>query len=341
MASVWDDLDLLLDSPSSVTTATTVRGTIKDSSGFNAGEDATALRKAIEGIGTTEKTLIDVLAQRSNAQRQLIAKTYHEATGRTLIDDLKGDTHGDFEDLLVALVTPPVLYDCREVIRATKGAGTTDSTLIEIFASRSNKQIKALAEAYLAETGKQLRDGLKSEVSGDYGKALLILAEGARDESTNVNMAKAKEDAKALYEAGEKKWGTDESKFIKILCRRSVPQLRQMLVEYKSISGKTLQQSIEGEMSGLLEELLVAIVKCVKSVPAFLAERLFKSMKGTGTDEATLNRIMVSRSEIDMLDIRTEFKKLFGHSLYSFIESETSGDYRKTLLKICGGDDAA
>lgn len=33
------------------------------------------------------------------------------------------------------------------------------------------------------------------------------------------------------------------------------------LVEYKNISGKTLQESIEGEMSGDLEELLVAIGK--------------------------------------------------------------------------------
>lgn len=31
------------------------------------------------------------------------------------------------------------------------------------------------------------------------------------------------------------------------------------LVEYKEISGKTLQESVEGEMSGPLEELLVAI----------------------------------------------------------------------------------
>jgi len=31
------------------------------------------------------------------------------------------------------------------------------------------------------------------------------------------------------------------------------------LVEYKSLSGKTLQESIEGEMSGRLEDILVAI----------------------------------------------------------------------------------
>uniref|UniRef100_A0AAZ3NYE4 Annexin n=1 Tax=Oncorhynchus tshawytscha TaxID=74940 RepID=A0AAZ3NYE4_ONCTS len=307
MANVWGDLDLLLDSPSSLTVTSTARGTIKEKAGFKAAEDVVALRKAIEGIGTTEKTLVEVLTGRSNAQRQLICKAYQEAANRTLVDDLKGDTHGDFEDLLVALVTPPALFDCHEVIRAIKGPGTTEETLTEIFASRSNKQIKALSDAYLAETGRSMTHDLKSEVSGDYATTLLILAEGKRDESTNVDPAKAKADAKALYEAGEKKWGTDESKFIDILCHRSVPQLRQM--------------------------------KCVKSVPAYLAERLFKSTKGVGTTESVLTRIMVGRSEMDMLDIRAEFKKLFGCSLYSTIKSETAGSYGQALLKLCGEDD--
>uniref|UniRef100_A0A672L5F0 Annexin n=1 Tax=Sinocyclocheilus grahami TaxID=75366 RepID=A0A672L5F0_SINGR len=319
-------------------TKSTVRGTIKEKPGFNPSEDAAALRKAIEGIGTTEKTLIDVLTQRSNAQRQLICKAYQDATGRTLCDALEGDTNGHFEDILVALITPPAKFDCQEFIQAIKGAGTTESILIELFASRSNHQIKAICDAYLAETGRALIHDLKSEVSGDFEKTLLILAEGKRDESTNVDMAKAKEDAKILYEAGEKTWGTDESKFIDILCHRSVPQLRQTLVEYKSLSGKTLQESIEREVSGRLEEILVAIVKCVKSVPAYLAERLYKNMKGAGTTESTLTRIIVSRSEVDLQDIKAEYKKLFGTSLYSDIESETSGDFCQTLLKICGED---
>ncbi|XP_035523951.1 annexin A3b [Morone saxatilis] len=336
--SVWDDLDLLLDSPSSLTVTSTTRGTVKDKPNFKVEEDVSALRKAIEGLGTTEKTIIEVLTQRSNAQRQLIAKAYEKATGRTLVADLKGDTHGDFEDLLVALVTPPAVYDCRQVIKAIKGAGTTESMLTEIFASRSNREIKAMSEAYLAETGKSMIHDLQSEVSGDYGKALLILAEGKRDESTNVDAAKAKADAKALYEAGEKKWGTDEGKFIDILCHRSIPQLRQTLVEYKNISKKTLQESIESEMSGNLEKLLVAVVKCVKNVPAYLAEKLFKSMKGAGTTESTLTRILASRSEVDLLDIRAEYKKLFGCSLYSQLESEVSGSYGDALKHLCGQD---
>ncbi|CAI5666646.1 annexin A3b isoform X2 [Oreochromis niloticus] len=337
--SVWDDLDLLLDNPSSLTVTSSARGTVKDKTNFNVDEDVSALRKAMEGLGTTEKTLIDVLTQRSNPQRQLIAKAYEKATGRTLIDDLKGDTRGDFEDLLVALVMPPALYDCHEVIKAMKGAGTTESTLTEIFASRSNKQIRELSEAYLAKTGRSMIQDLQSEVSGDYGKALLILAEGKRDETTNVDAAKAKADAKALYEAGEKKWGTDEGKFIDILCHRSVPQLRQTLIEYKNISKKTLQESIKSEMSGNLEKLLVAVVKCVQNVPAYLAERLFKSMKGAGTTESTLTRIFVSRSEIDLIDIKVEYKKLFGCSLYSQLESEVSGDYGKTLKCLCGQEE--
>ncbi|XP_069578733.1 annexin A3a isoform X2 [Brachyistius frenatus] len=339
MASLWDDLDSLVNSPSSSSANTGERGTIKPSDNFDAGEDAAALKEAIKGLGTNEKILINILTQRSSAQRQLICTAYHEATDESLLEDLEGDTLGDFEDLLMALVTPPAVYDCHEVMRAMKGFGTEDSTLIEIFASRSNQQIKALSDVYLKETDKQLTFDLKKEVSGEFSKALLLLAEGQRDESTTVNTEKAREDAKTLYNAGEKKWGTDESEFIHILCHRSIPQLRQTLVEYKNMSGKTLQQSIEGEMSGELEELLVAIVKCVKSVPAYFAERLHGSMKGGGTDESTLNRIMVSRSEIDMLDIRAEFKKLYEYSLHSAIESDLSGDHGECVKAICGGDD--
>lgn len=38
-----------------------------------------------------------------------------------------------------------------------QGPGTTESTLTEIFASRSNRQIKEISEAYLAGTKVELK----------------------------------------------------------------------------------------------------------------------------------------------------------------------------------------
>jgi hypothetical protein len=51
-------------------------------------------------------------------------------------------------------------------------------------------------------------------------KILLALLQGQRPETNEVNEDEARNDAKALYDAGEKKWGTDESKFVDILLNR-------------------------------------------------------------------------------------------------------------------------
>ncbi|XP_053559269.1 annexin A3 [Bombina bombina] len=315
------------------------KGTVKDLSGFSAGKDADAVRKAIKGLGTDEASLINILTQRSNAHRQLIAKEYQAACGKELKDGLKGDLSGQFEHIMVSLILPPAVFDAKQIKKAMKGTGTSEQILIEILASRTSKQIKEVGDAYYTAYGKSLGDDISSETSGDFRKALLFLANARREEGSKIDENLAKKEAEILYSAGEKKWGTDEAKFIEILCVRSFPQLRLTFEEYKNISKKAIEDSIAGEMSGHLEDLLLAIVECAQNTPAYFAKRLHKALKGAGTDEYTLTRIMVSRSEIDLLDIRTEYKKLAGYSLYSAIKSDTSGDYEATLLKLCGGDD--
>ncbi|XP_014400229.1 PREDICTED: annexin A3 isoform X1 [Myotis brandtii] len=347
------------------------RGTVRDYPGFSPSVDAEAIRKAIRGIGTDEKTLISILTERSNAQRQLIVKEYQAAYEKKLKDDLKSDLSGHFEHLMVALVTPPAVFDAKQLKKSMKGAGTDEDALIEILTTRTSRQMKEISQAYYTVYKKSLGDDISSETSGDFRKALLTLADGRRDESLKVDEQLAKKDAQILYNAGEKKWGTDEDKFTEILCLRSFPQLKRTFDEYRNISQKDIEDSIKGELSGHFEDLLLAIaplvrsgelmsegalpwreplihlqmliivsgVHCARNIPAFLAERLHRALKGAGTDEFTLNRIMVSRSEIDLLDIRAEFKKRCGYSLYSAIKSDTSGDYEATLLKLCGGDD--
>lgn len=314
------------------------RGTVTEFAGFNPQDDAAKLRKAMKGFGTDEDAIIDVLAKRTIAQRQRIKQDYKTAFGKDLISDLKSEISGKFEQVVLGLLKTPVLYDVHELKNAIKGAGTDEGCIIEILASRNNCEIQQIVATYKKEFGKSLEDDICGDTSNMFQRVLVSLATGNRDEGNRVDDQQAKKDAQSLYEAGEKKWGTDEVAFLSILCIRNQHHLKRVFEEYKTISKKDIEASIKGEMSGSLEDALLAIVKNMKNQPAYFAERLYKSMKGAGTDDDALIRVMVSRSEVDMLDIKDEFQRMYGKSLHSFIKGDCSGDYKKILLQLCGGE---
>lgn len=315
------------------------RGTIKDSPGADPLRDVEVLRKAMKGFGTNESAITELLGSRSIKQRVPLKAAYKTTYGKDLISDLKSELTGNFENLVLAMIKAPAHFDASELREAISGAGTDEACLIEILSSRSNAEIQETTKIYKAEYGKSLEDAINSDTSGHFRRLLVSLSQGNRDERETVDISLAKQDAQKLYAAGENKVGTDESQFNAVLCARSKPHLRQVFHEYQQMCGKDIEKSICGEMSGNVESGMVAVVKCIKNTPAYFAERLHKAMQGAGTKDRTLIRVMVSRSEVDMLDIRQEYLRLYGKSLYTAISGDTSGDYKKLLLKLCGGSD--
>ncbi|XP_062856056.1 annexin A5a [Trichomycterus rosablanca] len=314
------------------------RGSVKPFVHFNAKQDADILRKAMKGIGTDEDMVLKILTTRSNEQRQAIKAAYKKAHGKDLVKDLKSELGGKLEELIVALMSPPRVYDTDLLHNSLKGAGTDDKILIEILASRTPEQLKEIIKIYKKEHGSKLEKDIMGDTSGHYQRMFVILLQAEREQG--VDESRVEKDAKELFAAGEKKkGGTDEEKFVNILGNRSIEHLMEVFEAYKKIAGCDIEESIRGEFTGNLEALLLAVVKCVRSVPGYFAYSLRESMRRAGTDDESLIRIMISRSEEDMLDIRAHYKKMYGESLHRTIQDDTDGDYGKALLYLCGGDD--
>uniref|UniRef100_A0A669BQY3 Annexin n=1 Tax=Oreochromis niloticus TaxID=8128 RepID=A0A669BQY3_ORENI len=314
------------------------RGSIKDFPGADPLKDVEVLRKAMKGFGTDENAIIELLGNRSNKQRVPLVAAYKTTYGKDLTKDLKSELTGNFENLVLAMLKTPAYFDASELREAIK-VGSSWGCLSKWFQFWFSCPNHNISPSFLSEYGKSLEDSISSDTSGHFRRLLVSLCQGNRDERPNVDISLAKQDAQKLYAAGENKVGTDESQFNAILCARSKPHLRAVFQEYQHMCGKDIEKSICREMSGNLESGMVAVVKCIKNTPAYFAERLNKAMKGAGTKDTTLIRIMVSRSEVDMLDIRQEYLKTYGKSLYTDISGDTSGDYKKLLLKLCGGSD--
>lgn len=100
---------------------------------FNATEDAANLRKAMKGFGCDDAALIDIICRRNNGQRQEIAKVFKTNFGKDLTENLQSETRGNFENLLVALMTPTLDYYCKEIYDACAGIGTEEEVSFEIL----------------------------------------------------------------------------------------------------------------------------------------------------------------------------------------------------------------
>lgn len=313
------------------------KGTVEPYAKFNAEQDAEVLNGAIKGLGTDEDAIINVLAYRSNPQRMEICSLYKTMFGKDLVEDIKGDTSGNFFEVLKSLLMAPAEFDAYQLRKAIKGLGTDDDVLIEILCTRSNAQLQEVKRVYKEKFNKDLETDIIGDTSGDFKKLLVGLVQANRSDSQEVDRNKAHQDAKALYEAGEGKWGTDESRFNVILVSRSYPQLRATFEEYKKISKKDMEEVLKSEFSGNVLSGMKTIVRCVQNKFGHFARQLQKTMKGIGTDDDTLIRVVVSRCEIDLANIKEEFQKLTGQTLEQFIADDVSGDYQRTLLALVVG----
>ncbi|EHB10997.1 Annexin A2 [Heterocephalus glaber] len=252
-------------------------GSVKAYTNFDAERDPLNIETAIKTKGVDRVTIVNILTNRNNPQRQDIALTYQRRTKKELTSALKP---------------------------ALSGHQMMDS-LIEIICSRTNQGLQEIARVYKEMCKTNLEKAIISAMSDDFHKLMVALAKGrsAEDDSV-IDYELIDQDAWELYSASVKRKRMDVPKWISIMTEWNMCHLW----------------------------------KCIQNKPLHLADQLHDSMKGNGTQDKALKRIMVFHYKVDMLKIRSEFKRKYGKSLYYYIQQDTKGDYQKALLYLCGTD---
>ncbi|CAL4061043.1 unnamed protein product [Meganyctiphanes norvegica] len=299
---------------------------------FSESEDAEALRKAMKGMGTDEKAIINIIAKRPNYQRQLIGEAYKQAFEKNLLDDLKSELGGHFEDVMLALMTPMSVYLAKAIQEALKKKH--NNTLIEILCTRDKQSIESIKKSYM-EHGKELPADLnRGGPSLKFYQFLIAMITEVRSDVTDDTQL-AKYLSQKLSDAVKGKAGKPiEVAVMEILTKYSYPMLRMAFKEFSNIQNDKFESIIDSQFPDELKGVMKTVYESITSPAVFFAKELNSAIAGVGTDDPKLIRLVVSRCEIDMGDIKVEYEKLYKESLEKAIKGDTSKYYKKALLAL-------
>ena len=297
--------------------------------------DLENLKKAMEGFGTDEDTLIKIIANRTTSQRLKIKEEWKKKYGTDLIEEVKKELHGKFEEAIVALFSDPIDYDCDSLRSAMSGLGTNEDTLIEIISSRPQEVLKQIKERYQQKFNRDLIEDIKKDTHGTLQNVLTTILQCKRSTNKSPNSKEISKYAQEIYDAGEAKIGHDSSIFNKYLTTLSPIELICLNQEYNFIAKHTILDAIDKEFVGNSKKAFRAVVYATLLPSEYFATRVNEAVKGIGTKDHLLMRVLITRDEIDMPQIKECYKKLYGKSMIEAIKDDISGNYRKLMLELC------
>uniref|UniRef100_A0A8C4YDA3 Annexin A9 n=1 Tax=Gopherus evgoodei TaxID=1825980 RepID=A0A8C4YDA3_9SAUR len=275
------------------TTAWGTLGTIKPYLGFDMESDVQHLVEAIAGNGADHGAILDVLTNRTNAQRQQITKVFQALTKQDLLKSMEAALSGNLERVIVGLLKPPAQYDAHE--------------------------LRAAMQVRPGETA------LPWEAGGVHVALLptLCLVCGCICSVSLPQERFADTESRAAPPA---KHAT---------CRPGLTfpfPTPLVFGQYWKSHGLEVEETICKRFQGDGQVAMLALGKHSPEHAPPLPPQ------GPGTDDKVLTRILISRSETDLLSIRSEFRKRHGKSLYSCLQVST-GDYQAALLALCRAED--
>lgn len=142
--------------------------------------DIADLDLAMNGPGTDQITVCNIIAHRSDTQLRAIAAAYEQRHRSTLLSRIKREFSGHMEDALMLMVGRAVdraKADAEGLDAAMRGAGTKDEQLVTRMVALhwNRQQMQQAAAAHRHYYHIDLSKRIKKETSGDYERLMVAL----------------------------------------------------------------------------------------------------------------------------------------------------------------------
>ncbi|KAK7401331.1 hypothetical protein VNO78_12727 [Psophocarpus tetragonolobus] len=312
--------------------------TLVSPSNYSPVEDAQTLRTAFKGWGSDDKTIIAILGHRNVHQRQEIRKAYEEIYEEDLIKRLESEISGDFEKAVYRWMLEPADRDAVLVNVAIKNGSKDLHVIAEIACVLSAEELLAVRRAYHNRYKHSLEEDVAANTTGHLRQLLVGLVSTYRYEGVEINAKLAQTEASILHETLKEKKGNYEE-VIRVLATRSKTQLVATFNRYRDEHGISISKKLLDQASDDFHKVLHTAIRCINDPKKYYEKVLRNAIKKFGTDEDGLSRVVVTRAETDLKDIKELYYKRNSVHLEDDVAKETSGDYKKFILTLLGKQD--
>lgn len=290
------------------------------------------LKSSLDGKNK-EEVVLNIIRNSDLNKRLEICKCYAETYGKSLYSELKSKLSGYFRPLAMHLFLHPITCVAKMLKKSLKSFGGDEGVILEVLTSYTQDQLRQIESAYKAETGLDLNKEIEKNFSGTLKKNLLNLLYTPRKENSSPDHDYCLKMANLLNDVGEPNWAGDENIFKEVFIQSSPEELVLIGRYYKQSSGNNMLDAIDklsGKSKILLRELLYNNI-----IPQELfAEKVYLSIKGLGTNNDLLNRVLILRNEIDMKEIKEFYQKKYKVDMEKDIIGDTSGIYQELCLYL-------
>ncbi|XP_014500243.1 annexin-like protein RJ4 [Vigna radiata var. radiata] len=301
-------------------------------------QDAEALHQAFKGWGSDGKAIIAILGHRNVHQRQEIKKAYEEIYQENLIKRLESEISGDFERAVYRWMLEPADRDAVLLNVAIKNGPKEYNVIAEIASVLSAKELLAVRSAYHDRYKRSLEEDVAAHTTGHLRQLLVGLVSSYRYEGDEINEKLAQTEANILHESIKEKKANYEE-VIRILTTRSKTQLVATFNRYRDEHGISISKKLVDQSSDDFVKVLHTVIRGINDHKKYYEKVLRNAIKKFGTDEDGLTRVIVTRAEKDLKDIKEVYYKRNSVHLEDAVSKEISGDYKRFILALLGKQD--